>query len=170
MTYEYLEYLILKYYPYRLQVLYNDKVFKFDNVETYPVIDDCGEYVCDANRTMLDKENIPVWATKPLLRPLEYLTKEIDLHGYKFIPILIIFNLKKSQVIGFSFNNISKGVYEIGVTYKDNGAISQKSLLINNDEIDISYNIISSLFSWHFDVYGLIDEGKAVDTYKTIKI
>jgi hypothetical protein len=71
---------------------------------------------------------------KPILIPLSDLTKEIEVNGKKFVPIEIL------------------------------SAYSTEIELLH----DIKYGFISVIFwdmllSWHFDVFGLIDTGLAVD-------
>lgn len=74
---------------------------------------------------------------KPILRPLSDLTKEIEVNGEKFVPIEIIDKR----------NNLS--VLE---TTKD------------TDLIDcLPYWVINYFLEWHFDIYGLIENGLAID-------
>lgn len=77
---------------------------------------------------------------KPILRPLSDLTKEIEHNGKKFIPMN-----------GF---------------FREASEILKKELEITRGKIMpefLSYQIVSKLFEWHFDVFGLIDEGLAID-------
>jgi len=84
---------------------------------------------------------------KPILRPLSDLTKEIEVNGEKFIPINEINRITDAQftkrvnnfflvVDGLSAIRLSKGKY---------------------------YDGIQKLFEWHFDVFGLIKAGLAID-------
>lgn len=79
---------------------------------------------------------------KPILRPLSDLTKEIEHNGKKFVPIdvLGLFNCKVSKC-----NNIEN----------HNGYIFPVT--------NLDYNKVNKLFEWHFDVFGLIEDGLAVD-------
>ncbi len=76
---------------------------------------------------------------KPILRPLSDLTKEIEVNGEKFVPIDWI---DKNH----NANNYAPcaimldGTIELGF-YKD----------------------FQKLFEWHFDVFGLIEKGLAID-------
>jgi hypothetical protein len=77
---------------------------------------------------------VPINRVKPLLRPLSDLTKEIEVNGEKFVPIEIL------------------------------SAYSTESELLH----DIKHGFISVIFgdvliSWHFDIFGLIDAGLAID-------
>ena len=90
---------------------------------------------------------------KPILRPLSDLTKEIEHKGVKIIPI---------------------DYFEIGDDYNDivdygQGNVKLIGLLKDMAEhnfIQISYmnyGVIIKLFEWHFDVFGLIEKGLALD-------
>ena len=74
------------------------------------------------------------------LRPLSDLTKEIEHDGRKFVPVNCFFR-EASEML-------------------------KKELLITSGRIIpefLNYQIISKLFEWHFDVFGLIDKGLAID-------
>lgn len=75
---------------------------------------------------------------KPILRPLSDLTKEIEINGDRFRPI--------EKLYGGDY--YTKGM---------NDSISNYQHLKNH------YGFYSQLFEWHFDVFGLIDAGLAVD-------
>lgn len=74
---------------------------------------------------------------KPLLRPLSDLTIEIEHNGEKFVPIEWIEN---EHDIDFNL-----------------------MLFPLNDEgiCNAPYFVVEKLFEWHFDVFGLIDQGLA---------
>jgi hypothetical protein len=75
---------------------------------------------------------------KPILRPLSDLTKEIEVNGTKFIPLEYnAFKHSKQDIIEFQNNFIH---------YKG-----------------MKYGILERLFEWHFDVFGLIEKGEAID-------
>lgn len=74
---------------------------------------------------------------KPILHPLSDLTKEIEHNGEKFVP---------SDRL--AINLFSKGTKEIILKGEING---------------IPYWVMQYLFEWHFDVFGLIEKGLAVD-------
>lgn len=88
------------------------------------------------------------------LRPLSDLTKKIEVNGKKFEPI-------EWFEIGDDENN--------SLEY-DNGNIklirsleylSKKGIV--NDINYLPFGVIQKLFEWHFDVFGLIDAGLAID-------
>lgn len=78
---------------------------------------------------------------KPILRPLSDLTKEIEVNGKKFVPIE---EIKESQRHLFFREDIE------------------------NPLEGMQYSEMQKLFSWHFDVFGLIESGLAID-FKKIK-
>lgn len=80
----------------------------------------------------------------PMLRPLSDLINEIEHNGKKFVPIEYhSFSHSKEEIIEFQ-----------------NKFAHYKSL---------KYGITERLFEWHFDVFGLIEKGLAVDLTPTIQ-
>ena len=78
---------------------------------------------------------------KPVLFPLSSLTKEITINGESFIPIREIKNLElfsHYELEDFVRNNFTYGYIE-----------------------SLSYQLLSQLFEWKFDVFGLIEAGLA---------
>lgn len=76
--------------------------------------------------------------TFPILRPVSSLTREIEINGNRFIPIEVL---------------KSKGFY-ISDEWMEEGF---------KDAINSSYDFVQLLIEWHFDVFGLIEKGLAVD-------
>lgn len=82
---------------------------------------------------------------KPILRPLSDLTKQMEIDGLKTIPT---FELERIYPeFGFA-------VREIATTDVD---------ILKIEITSIPYKIMEQLFEWHFDVFGLIDAGLAID-------
>lgn len=79
---------------------------------------------------------------KPILRPLSDLTKEIDVNGEKFVPI------EKVQ----DWNTSIDFAKEFKALLEDERWLSTTS-----------YLLVELLFEWHFDVFGLIEKGLAID-------
>ena len=78
---------------------------------------------------------------KPVLFPLSSLTKEITIDGESFIPIREIKNLElfsHYELEDFVRNNFTYGYIE-----------------------SLSYQLLSQLFEWKIDVFGLIEAGLA---------
>ncbi|QEL01100.1 hypothetical protein FKG96_09870 [Olivibacter sp. LS-1] len=88
------------------------------------------------------KDSEHIWMFKPILRPLSSLKNDIVIDGLKFNPFLRLYNLFLIEVsenleVEVNMNNIMEG-----------------------------YCVVTQLISWHFDVFGLIDRGLAVESTK----
>lgn len=78
---------------------------------------------------------------KPILRPLSDLTKEITVNGENFVPsdyISVRFNLFCGEWLYLCINNLD--VIE-----------------------DVPLSVSKKLLEWHFDIFGLIEKGLAID-------
>lgn len=88
---------------------------------------------------------------KPILRNLSSLTKEIEHNGERFVPLN-----KLKYIINdfdtFGSNDISD--IFIGDTNRNYG-----TEYYFNDTIEI----VQKMHEWHFDLYGLIEQGLAID-------
>jgi hypothetical protein len=85
---------------------------------------------------------------KPVLMPLIYLTKEIEIDGEKFIPI-------EKLKLEYDWSDYIS-IYDFA---------TEQSLGME----DI-YFVVDKLYEWHFDVFGLIEKGLAVDMKSIINI
>lgn len=88
-------------------------------------------------------EDVDCLNFKPILRPLSDLTKEIEVNGEKFVPIEYI----KINFECFNFD------------YDD-------TFILGEDSVNYKYlpfMIIFKLLKWHFDIFGLIEKGLAID-------
>lgn len=94
--------------------------------------------------------------TKPILRPLSDLTKEIERNGDKFVPAekLNPFYYRKGLVDCLGGNRL---IYWSTEKQRqiDDGCWDNFSLK--------SFEVSQKLFEWHFDVFGLIPQGLAID-------
>ncbi|MDR0266059.1 hypothetical protein D3C87_485960 [compost metagenome] len=92
---------------------------------------------------------------KPILRPLSDLTKEIEHKGKKFIPLHIINGFGKNS------ESICDRWIEPNLTTQGGGSWEGGI----EDDIDTFqfYWLHVKLLSWHFDVFGLIEKGLAID-------
>lgn len=96
---------------------------------------------------------------KPILRPLSDLTKEIEVNGEKFIPIEWLRNNIDKKI---QFSKMGFLDYEVkGINPKLHYSIFD----VYQYEIELSDILLFSekLFEWHFDVFGLIEKGLAID-------
>lgn len=83
--------------------------------------------------------------SKPILRPLSDLKKEIEVNGEKFFPFEYLQN--NYPCFGFDYNN-------------------EEGFILKTDVVNykyLPYMILYKLFEWNFDVFGLIDKGLALD-------
>lgn len=74
---------------------------------------------------------------KPILRPLSDLTKEIEVNGEKFVPIEYFLGDDGDNILN-AFNH-------------------------NKNSDVIEYVLVLKLLEWHFDIYGLIEKGLAIN-------
>lgn len=80
---------------------------------------------------------------KPILRPLSDLTKEIEVNGERFVlSDRLYYDFDRHGLNGFDFRDIEK------------------------TPLEYPFNIVQKLFEWHFDVFGLIEQGLAIDINK----
>jgi hypothetical protein len=111
-------------------------------------------YIKTLKYSHLDDENNGfITNVMPILRPLSGLTKEIEVNGEKFVPRDIL-DLKfrpisKDLIIYFFNNNL-----EIDIQTQD-----------YSETLDLfdGFLIVQKLLEWHFDIYGLIEAGLAID-------
>lgn len=114
---------------------YGLKGIDYDN-KTYLFIGlDCnGKEYWDCNE-VLDKKGYDV---KPILRPLSDLTEEIEINGEKFVP-------KNKLTEMFDYITFDYRAFE------------------SDFFLSMPYDLVKQLFEWHFDVFGLIEQGLAID-------
>lgn len=110
-----------------------------------------GMFTCDADvheKIKINTRNIDclfgkqyrVISCKLILRPLSDLTEEIEVNGEKFIPMTKLEEL-----------------------YPDHISVNPRPVM-SNETIEMSYyKEYENLFEWHFDLFGLIEENKAVN-------
>jgi hypothetical protein len=90
---------------------------------------------------------------KPILRPLSMLGKEIEVNGERFIPI-------DWFEIGDDCNNsvdYGQGNVKLIGLLKD----MAKHKFIQLEYLN--YGVVEKLCEWHFDIFGLIDAGLAIE-------
>lgn len=104
--------------------------------------------------------NVPLEEVFPICRPLSDLTKQIEHNGEKFVPIERILGLGKKN--GDTSNHLN---YKILIN--DNYLIrvelvrSQQTIELNFRDLSLKHAMI--LIEWHFDLFGGIDSGDAID-------
>ena len=111
---------------------------------------------------------------KLILRPLSDSTKEIEVNGKKFVPMVELSKIihNNTKLVTYSVMD-NLGYYGIlcdwGINFETNLIYYQeiKSWYVKvNGKVCTqydTYNLFQKLFEWHFDVFNLIPEGLAVD-------
>ena len=103
----------------------------------------------------------------PFLHPLSDLTKEIEVNGEKFIPIVELLKLDNPQWLErhpngrYSEIEYSQNEVLANATFSFQATLSIH-LHLKSLENERSWKI-EKLKEWHFDTFGLIDNGLAVD-------
>jgi len=87
---------------------------------------------------MLHPQNIE--SVKPILRPLSDLTEVIEHEGKEFVPLRVLWKEK----------------------YPHDG-LNKSYSKTKCDVEEMPYSFLLRLFEWHFDVFGLIPEGLAIE-------
>jgi hypothetical protein len=118
------------YLPYRLKMNYG-----VHNPELIGIYGDYTIYLKYNDGRIKDQD---ISNYKPILYPLEYLTKEIEVNREKFVPS------EKIAVHLFEYDFLA--------------------MVINRKNTKgIPFWVVQKLFEWHFDVFGLIPAGLAID-------
>jgi len=122
------------YLPYGLKIQTSSKKYK----ETYTLL------YLDLFGFGFKEGELFFKRCKPILHPLSDLTKEIEVNGIKFIP---------TNVINTDF-------------FWDYVRNNMRDLVKDGSYILVGYLpalVVDKLLEWHFDIYGLIDKGLAID-------
>lgn len=114
---------------------------------------------------------------KPILRPLSDLTKEIEVNGERFIPILDLAKLHQSDFRSMNpYSTNHCHACTNGSLHRFGYNINKKSFFLYFDGEEDGFcglsnqiEMFQKLFEWHFDVFGLIKENLAIDI-NTLKI
>lgn len=88
--------------------------------------------------------------SKPILHPLSDLTKEIEVNGEKFVPLIELLRLSNFDVSRM----------------KTKEQLEFEQVFCNMDFI--SHKDAQKLYEWHFDIHNLIEQNLAIDK-NTIK-
>ncbi len=143
------------YLPYGLRIDKPNMLLKGIEIEKpkhyYALIEYLDEKAkckcCDAKTNDVKTMKHQIWTTQPLLRPLSDLTKEIKHDGEKFIPLHEIRDTLRYPDLKLSENN----------------AFGSCEFNIGNNGQTFGYCVYEKLFKWHFDVFGLIPKGLAIE-------
>lgn len=180
---------IVGYLPYGLKY-YNEHSYKKGIEHTLIELDTYGfiELINYEAPAMLSDSHI-----KPILHPLSDLTKEIEVNGEKFVPIIKLYKLSNERNyndnIDFEFIE-SWGAGKILKVYHDKERKSYTEFIYNDynfrkttlycegcynfgmylphnisvsSEIYNQYLLFQKLYQWHFDIHNLIERGLGID-------
>lgn len=95
-----------------------------------------------------------------VLYPFSMLTQEIEYNGDKFVPIEKLYEGRaENKVIICEYGNketITASFKMMGDSFTD--------IIVNRKSVEnTDYWIVQQLLEWHFDIYGLIEKGLAID-------
>jgi hypothetical protein len=127
------------YLPYGLKGL---KISK-GNFKTDPNIEEIIDLTISDIGAFL-KKRYHVISCKPILRPLSMLDKEIEVNGERFVPI----------------DWFEEKYYTLSLHKEYERLLEEDGYKWINH---MSYLLIIHLLEWHFDIFGLIDAGLAVE-------
>lgn len=98
----------------------------------------------------------------PILRPLLDLVRDIEINGEKFVPIEsfdwgclnVDYSLQSGKIYFYSDEDWNPKTEEYTKAF---------AMIDFEDNRFIEWHIMEKLIEWHFDVFGLIDQGLAID-------
>ncbi len=109
----------------------------------------------------------------PILRPLSDLFKKISIDNIFFIPIIELAELEftEHREVKIFDNKVMVIAYEDAATFEF--SFNEKTLnftytnsVRNGNVCFYNYKLIEKLKEWHFDIFGLIKAGLAIDINK----
>ncbi len=134
------------YLPYRLSMI-------FEKSGRLITMQSCfyngNIHITDANEG--NCYDLSIWNFKPILRPLSDLTKEIEHNGERFLPI--------DELWEQTLEEINSNTYDDYFFNQD----LKTTWICKENILQLEYVVVDKLFEWHFDVFGLIDAGLAID-------
>lgn len=139
------------YLPFELKVIWCDG--KIDTIN--PLLSERNNVENEVSLQLalfaFEKEHIDL---KPILYPLDYLTKPITHNGETFVPIEKLKNIYNSYPDSYieklHFIDFENTVTLFGLEEDD------------SYEVAMPYSIYEKLFEWRFDVFKLINRGLAI--------
>ncbi|WP_153846330.1 hypothetical protein [Sphingobacterium paramultivorum] len=141
------------YIPYGLNMYHKESAVKIQKMTHF-----------DLSVDLLQHHN--KWRTKPMLRPISDLIKLIEHDGRKFIPMHQLKNggtdLNEFRFLEWKgYSAIDNEEHE---TCYDPETMSFNQFYRGDSRMCTKqYEKMQLLFKWHFDVFGLINKGLAID-------
>ena len=128
---------LVHYLPYGLRLKYVDKTYTLTGLNTR-FLD-----TRPKTRGLINYNNV-----MPILRPLSDLTKEIEHNGERFTPSKVLTKENIGGDMSFPVNGIAN--YKVENEYE-------------RVTVETTIRVLDLLYEWHFDVFGLIEKGLAID-------
>lgn len=150
----YLPYMVNVIFEYKPSFKCDPNYFKTENLHP-------------SNISIIGKKTYSVVSSKPILRPLSDLTKEIEHNGVKFVPIVELLKIKHKkwydENVGSSYSDIEfESVPNYAKACFSFQALNSIEVWYKSLELE-PYWIIQKLLSWHIDVFNLIPQNLAID-------
>ena len=162
---------IAPYLPYELQMAYivRDEIVEIGSLDkVFIYIDATYKIRYGINNNDVEHE----WMFKPFLRSLSSMTKE---EAYEFGVLLLGEAEMEDKEVGIGGMAVMEDMYP-PIMYKDQEdedysvIIQFSSIGVSMSGIDlIPHEAYEWLFSKHFDIFGLIDKGLAIDINSVVK-
>jgi len=110
------------------------------------------------------KNIINIWPIKPILHPLSDLTKEIDVNGEKFVPLV---KLAIRYANSTRYNDKIAMHNEKCYCYSKSSELEFRfdgwDFLLKGQRVQQQFQLFERLYEWHFDIHSLIEKGLAID-------
>lgn len=154
------------YWPYGLKYEYRAGIGGTNSTPLYENRIGVLQGISNGFVIMGDGSGSKIESIKPLLRKLSDLTKEIEHDGKRFVPIQELINLTKfgeeyKSCLVWEHKKLTKMTEFIMI-----GSPLQKcefKIWLSSNVSNNEYWVIQKLISWHFDVFGLIGSGLAIE-------
>lgn len=109
-------------------------------------------------------DHIIDFQNKPIMRPLSDLTKEIEYNGCKFIPLIYFGKLNIEEQDWHRLYIETDNKIFFNCLFNTGGDEDDLIVYFNKASVGLTpYERILELLQWHFDVFGLIEKGLAID-------
>jgi len=143
---------ISAYLPYDLKFLYHGNIYKMRWINRFGDIDydSKNDFIDPFPPNIFNKE---LDLVKLMFRPLSDLTKEIEVNGDRFVPLEKLTEIFGGRPISFDGTCFYTKIQENMVRKK------KDVVPLHFSQLDA----FNKLFEWHFDVFGLIEKGLAIN-------
>jgi hypothetical protein len=149
------------YLPYKLKVIHARKKGNIQNTTE----------LTPSDFTWLKNQGY----VKPILRPLSDLTKEIEVNGEKFVPIVELAKIAENRFLktikilknesGYflGFIGVDEQRFSFAYFHKTKSFLLHSSIIRNSVYPANQLEMFNKLYEWHFDIHNLIEQRLAID-------